>query len=629
MQSKLFARLGISLLVAFAATDLVSAAPRLAFAPQHGEPSQGPKPKKPTGGGYTGPGDSVPANPGGGNRPADGGPPAGDPSSDKPGAGRRPAAGALPPNAPQGPTSPFLPATIAGEASNDANWWMWWEFNKTEFLRPNRLQLKLGLRTGVETPRERDALVQAMLDQLRDALRVPLSNALTGNDAVERAEAVGAVGRMAGPTAVETLIAALGDPSLVVRDRAILALGAIATEPSFAALSRIAETGVVRDGGQISGNARPLAIAALAIGRRAGFDDRADRLVERVVRARPTGIGDRLAVSAMIYQTVAPCAVLEKLAFDLARDENVSMPVRCRALEAVARAGTDEAFALVETALRGPDLELRRSAAIALATTRHARASSIGVAALEHEVEPVARGFLALSLGRIGDGISREALIARIAGDAVDRPWAALGLGLLVRQSGDPVALGTLRKSASSERSVDARPAFWIALGLARDLGSVGMLAGEIASNSDPIRQHYAATALALIGDATAHDALAARVALEKKPLPYVTVSAALGLFGRSADVALLAANAKSLRQPDLQAVDSLGLAYLGALECVDPLSARLVAKDSSSIGRAGACAALGILLSRNEPLILAEGSRSSNYTVYEVWMDELVQSTL
>jgi HEAT repeat protein len=554
MQTKLGTRLGVWILVAIAATGFASATSPASTSNQHGGPSQGgkPKPGKGAGGSYSGPGDTLPGGGNAGGKAADT-VPTGQTPPDAPAGGRRPAAGALPPNAPQGPTSPFLPATVAGEASSDANWWMWWEFNKTEFLRPNRLQVKLGLRTGIETERERAELVQAMLDQLRGAVGGPLSRALASNDALERAEAVGAFGRMAGPTSVEALLAALGDPSVVVRDRAILALGAIATEPSFAALSRIAETGTVRDGVEISGNARPLAIAALAIGRRTGFDDRADRLVERVVRSWPAGIGDRLAVCAMIYQTVAPCAVLEKLAFDLARDDGVSMPVR----------------------------------------------------------------------------FAREALIARIAGDAVDRPWAALGLGLLVRANGDIDALVALRKAAAAERNLDGRPAFWIALGLARDVGSVGALAGEVASNSDPVRQHYAASALALIGDPTAHDALAARLALEKKPFPRVVLSAALGFFGRAADVASLAESAKALRQPDLQTVVSMGLAYVGAIEAVDPLSARLAAKDSGAIVRAGACAALGLLLSRNEPLILARASWSSNYTVYEVWMDELVQSTL
>jgi HEAT repeat protein len=579
--------------------------------------------------GYAGPGDSVPPSAGGAKGPGDTAPKAPG-LGDKPAVNGRPAMTPSPPNAPQGPTSPFLPAVQAAEASNDANWWMWWEFNKTEFLRPNRLQLKLGLTTGLETPAEREALIQTKLDLLRSGLRDGFQDELSADDAIERAEAVGAFGRMAGPTAVDALLRALEDPSLIVRQRAILALGAVANEPAFAALQRIAETGRAKDGGgDISGNAQPLAVAALAIGRRVGLDDRADRLVERVTRNRSAGLGDRIAVSAMIYQSVAPCAVLEKLAFELASDEKLSMPVRCRALEAVARVGTDEAFALVEKALTGPALELRRSAAISLALTRHARASAVGKAALEHENEPVTRGFIALSLGRLADPTAIATLIERVAGDSVDRPWTALGLGLAVRQTGDAAALAALRKAAINERNSDARPACWVALGLARDESSLPLLEAEISSTSDPIRTHYVATAYALIGTQAARDVLAARIAVEKKPMARVSLAFALGVLGRASDAAPIVEAASTLREPQLQALSAVSLGYLGALESVGPLTARLGAKSASTASRAGACAALGILLARYEPLVLAKASHSSNYTIYEAWMDELVQTTL
>ncbi|MCK6449111.1 MAG: hypothetical protein L6Q99_22170 [Planctomycetes bacterium] len=581
-----------------------------------------------SGGSYAGPGDTVPSGGVGKNAPADTAPPAGG-SPNKPAVNGRPAMTPAPAQAPQGPTSPFLPATQAAEASNDANWWMWWEFNKTEFIQPNRVVVRLGLTTGIETPAEREALLQARLDLLRGGLDETFRDELKAADAIERSDATAAVGRMAGKASVDVLLAALEDPSLIVRQRAILALGSIANEPAFEALQKLAETGRVKPGVDICGAAQPLAVAALAIGRRVGLDDRADRLVERVTRARSPGVGDRVAVAAMIYQTVAPCAALEKLAFELASDEKLSTPVRCRALEAVARVGTEEAFGLIEKLLVGQDLELRRSAAIALGLTKHSRASLVGYEALQRENEPVTRGFLMVSLGRIADTLARTTLIEALEADAIGRPWCALGLGLAVRATLDDKALAALRKAEALERNADFRMAYWIALGLARDHGSVERLLAAHATNSDPVRQHYAATGLALIGSPAAHEGLVARLAAEKKAHSRVSLAAMLCTFGDPADVARVGDVAAGLKEPGLQALLAFGLGHHGSLDAIGYLSKRIAAKDTNAMTRAGCSAALGILLTRHEPFVLAKASHSSNYTVYESWMDELVQSTL
>src|SRR5437867_2919898 len=81
-----------------------------------------------------------------------------------------------------------------------------------------------------------------------------------------------ALARIAGADAVEPLLRLLEDRSEEVRERAILALGASGSSRAVAPLLQIARDGTpVRDSkDKVSPYARPLAIVALALGRRAG-----------------------------------------------------------------------------------------------------------------------------------------------------------------------------------------------------------------------------------------------------------------------------------------------------------------------------------------------------------------------
>src|SRR5258706_705671 len=221
---------------------------------------------RPARGGNQGPGDTVPsgpaqpANPGGASsgKPQN---PTGSGPHGGPGTGPGPGQGGLAPT--NMPTTPALTMT------SDDSWYLWWEFNKAEFLRPNRLDLLSAPASGD------DALgaLQRFADSMRLALGPALLEALHDGDPNLRAVAAVAYGRTAGAAAIPRLVEMLGDAHVDVRHGALLGLGATGAGEAAALLLSIAKDGT-RDGlgrERISPTAEAHAFVALAIGRKRGF----------------------------------------------------------------------------------------------------------------------------------------------------------------------------------------------------------------------------------------------------------------------------------------------------------------------------------------------------------------------
>ncbi len=576
-----------------------------------------PAKKKPT---YNGPGDTTPH--GGSGAPVSGG--SGEPT--KPPGTPAPVG----PTIPNAPNSPFSPATFAAEAASDATWMAWWEYNKLAYLHASPFSIKLGLRTGVESPREKQSMVEQQLDTMRAAYFATLVHGLDHGEAQVRGDAAVALGRMNGKDAVPVLTKCLADPSASVRNRALLALGATGSEDAYEVLSRVAETGTLRDGQSVSVQARPMAILGLAIGRRSGFDDRADREVGRIVRGRGKGDGDRIALAGLMYESIASCAELDKLALEIAQDKSVSTGVRCRAIEDLTASPTDDVLSKMQHWLSGSELELRRSAAIALGAFKHPLVLPPLMTAYELEIEPVTRGFLLISIGEQGGDTARDFLLRALSkGDSNARPWAALGLGVLAHGGDDDVVRDALRAAFAAEKNHDNAPAYWIALGLARDLRAVDPLSEAFLHVSDPWQRSYIATSLALIGDDRARAALLARSNVETSPVVRVAIAQSLGYLGKPKDAPILLDTLKSLREPDLEALLAVGLGFHGTSEALTGLSTLLADPATTAPARAASFDGLGILLGRHAPFELSLASRNSNYTVYEDWLDEVFGVTL
>lgn len=525
-------------------------------------------------------------------------------------------------------TRPTTTVTTGASEEQDLNqWWMWWEYNKLMYLRPNRLEASF-VATGVDA----ETLFREQLASMRSA-RVPwLIEMLEKGDARLRGTTAVTLGRIGGDDAVAPLKPFLKDPSLDVRHRAILSLGVTGSKDAQSMLLTIARTGKATEtcSEKISSRASSIAIVALGLGRRAGLGAEVDAEIVEVVNTAGASERDDVAMAAMIYRTLAPGAPLSTLALELATSRSESTRVRCRAIESLRNVSDPSVLSKLQDLASGPRLELRRSAALALGGAKTTLALPALMTAFETEAEPLTRGFLLIAIGEQGGPKAREFLLKNLSkGEKGMRCWAALALGIASRNETDAEVQFALRNATALEKNRDALGAYWIASGLARDEIATPAIRTALVDAANPRMRMYAATALALIGTGAAHSALLERLDAERSPMVRVTVGQSLGYLGRPADAGAILDMIGDIRETSLQGLAAVSIGYHGSSEALRGLSEFARVDDGASVRRAAAIDGLGMLLSRIEPLAFAEVSRGSNYTVSPDWMLDLYQVTL
>jgi len=139
----------------------------------------------------------------------------------------------------------------------------------------------------------------------------------------------------------------------------------------------------------------------------------------------------------------------------------------------------------------------------------------------------------------------------------------------------------------------------------------------------------YAATALALVGGETASVALRQRRSADASPLVQVAIAQALGYIGERADAPLLLDTLAHLREPIFQSLAAVAAAFHGSSDALHGLSELARIDSGSGVRRAAAIDGLGMLLGRRQPLELSQISRSSNFTLFGDFEDDLFQVTL
>lgn len=583
------------------------------------------------GGGAHGKGPSSVPGGGGGGGGSGGGAPAGA-GSTQPAPTRTPSspmAPGVPPFVPAGiATMPWIPTPLNLTTESDDGWVLWWEYNKMEFLRPHRLGMWGFPSTGADDESD----LAARMNSARAGLEPALLRALADPDLRIRSSATIAVSRVAGDDSVEPLLKLLEDPSAQVRERAILALGASGSRHAVRPLLALAAYGALVEGGKerVSPYASPLAIVALALGRRSGLAPGVDSTLASIVRTHTAPDRDAVVAAALIYQCLVPGPDFARLALEAADDATLPPAVRCRAVESLAHSSDSSVPEKLEKLLVGNRLDLRRSAALALATVPDPSVSPALERAFAAEADPLARGFILISIGRQGGEKAREFLL-RVGreGESVMRKWAALGLGVLARSEMRNDIGGAIRELAVREKSHESVPAYWIAEGLARDAASLEGITAGLTGAVDPTQRMYAATALALLAGEGAEKALRDRIDAEDSALVRAAIASALGYLGRPEDAHALAAAMQTLRDPDLQGLTATALSFHGSIEAFQVLCEITNQKSGAAVRRAAAIEGLGMMLAPSEPLLLAEVSRAANYTVFPEWVKGLFQLTL
>ncbi len=581
---------------------------------------------RPSPGGNQGPGDTAPASPAQPSGPrggASGGKPDNPPGSTPrtgPGTGPGPGQSGLAPT--NMPTTPALTMT------SDDSWYLWWEFNKAEFLRPNRLDLLSAPASGDDAL----AALQRFADSMRLALGPALLEALHDGDPNLRAVAAVAYGRTAGAAAIPRLVEMLSDAHVDVRHAALLGLGATGADEAAALLLTIARDGT-RDGlgrERVSPTAEAHAFIALAIGRKRGFPAFVDTQLAVRVSGRARSEREAIGCAAMLYQRLAPCPEFEALALQLAQDESEPPIVRCRAIEALGKSDSARILPRLQALLTGPRLDLRRSAAMALGELPDPEALAPLLAAYEQESESLTRGFILTAIGRRGGERAREFLLHALTSNPKSlRCWSALALGILGRKGADPEIAQALREACEHESNPQNRSAYWLASGLVRDEQALPMLCKGLAEASDPRNRMYAATALALLGGDEAHRVLRQDLVLDGSPLVRASIAQSLGCLGRGEDVDAIAETLDSLHEPELQAMAATALGFHASYDALRKLGAIVGRKDGTSLRRAAAIEGFGMALGRAAPLALMDVARDSNYTIFNEWGFGLYRTTL
>lgn len=581
----------------------------------------------PSGGSFSGPGDTAP----GAGRPSSGGAGAGRGGGKSPGtspgatgaaAGNGPGAGS------NGLAPTNMPTTPSLTMTSDDSWYLWWEYNKAEFLRPNRLELFSAPISGDDAL----AAMQRFADALRTTLGAAMLDAMQDGDPHLRAAAAIAYGRTNGAAAIPKLCELLADAHIDVRHGAILGLGATGVDSAAELLYSIAKYGSIEGAAHepVSATAAAHAIVALGIGRRFGFPSTIDTRLAVRVGERTKSERESIGCAAMLYQRLAPCPEFETLAFQMADDEAEPPIVRCRAIEALGGSHSTRALTRLLPILAGSRLDARRSAALALGELADPAALSALCQAYEQESESLTRGFILTAIGRRGGDRARELLLRALQVNPKGmHPWSAIALGILGRRSADPELARSLREALEKESNQQSRGAYWIAIGLVGDPATLPLLAKALADAAEPRSRMYAASALALLGGEEPHRVLRARLSSETSPLVRAALSQALGCLGRSEDLETMSAALETVNDPELQAMCAGALGFHASYDALRRLGAIVLRKEGSSARRAAALEGLGLVLGRHAPLCLMDLARSSNYTLFDDWVNGLYRTTL
>lgn len=621
-------------------------------------PPPGLPPKAPDGGlRNPGPGDTVP--PGGPKTPGPSRP--ASPSSPGPTApGRSPTT-----PAPSGPPGPMTggaagpgragpaagPRTPGGAALeiDYTRWVHWWEYNRDRYLRLRDAAGPLGIASGSdemflgaallpEAPRER----RATKDDIEGHILPRLDQVLATSDhrEVQTATLIALAKCSRGrddALLVHHARRLLQDHDQEVRETAALSLGVARSRSSIALLE-----GLLRDDregrravGRSEVDERMRAFAAYALGLIAEKSEAKTKL--RVLATLQNALEDPLTTSREIKVALVTAMRIadvrklgdatEKLALwrsldsleryyraELGRGEQwlqAHVPTTIAALVGNTANDDRERFVavFVEDLAGGKKRAeaIQQSAALALATMAtpgDSRTIAALIAAGKAANDPQTRFFSILALGQIGGATCRDELLRiLVAGRMLERPWAAVALGVLEherRRQGeapDETVGRELVKIVEEEKNPDLLGAAVTALGLSGYRPASERLLALLATERqrDEIVTHVC-IALALSGETRAVEPLREVLATSvRRPELFRSAAIALGKLGDPRTHGLLVG---ALAQADTSAVRLSALAqalgFLGDRRAIDALLAVVTNPKVTAYSRAFAIAALG-----------------------------------
>ncbi len=580
---------------------------------QRPQPPQTPRPTQPSKkaaapGAYKGP------------QTGNGAPPATQPSSN-------PNTGAPASATPTAATTPRTGGMVVD--AEPENWLQWWQMNYSEFLQPNRLGHLPQLTTSeyLGTPISVDRLEKERKKAL--PLLLPF---LDDEDIAVRQAATLAVGKIGGDEAVSELREMLGDESVDVRDAAVLGLGASGSEKALPILIGIAKTGNHPDFPKenISPSARSFAIAALGIAKKRGLKPDCDQELLSLFENMKADEQEEIGTAVYLYSCLAPSENLRGVATKTMEDRKSFTAMRCKATESLSWEGGSQYLKKLLNSLSDPQVEIRRSAAISLGTFPEASVIKALQAVLEDEKDEITRGFALISLGRVGGTECKKTLVQSLSSKShAMRPWAALGIGIAARNSGDADLCKALRKGFEEENNHSLRGAYLLACGIAKDRNAIEILEKALKREKDFWMRSHASLALAMLQMPESGAALRERILEEKSSALRGTMALALGYLGERQDAALIAEEMKNLKDPAAQGLFALALAYHGTEESLKALQGVVEDPKAETTALTSAIQGLGVLLGGEPMLSLSFAARQSNFSIFPTWVLDLLEFTV
>ncbi len=510
---------------------------------------------------------------------------------------------------------------IVVETGAPESWLGWWNYNQTQYLKPNRL-MSSGLTTGeLGDDLSPEQLAQDERQKLVPALLAGVQN----SDAVIRAACAISVGRLGGKEALGVLRQASTDSNLLVRRAALLGLGlSSAQEAVPLLLHQLKDTKALGDA------ERALIMTSLGAGRRSGMNERIDSVIASLYADLTDNEKKELSYPRLAYEWIGSTNPDHLLASEISRDEKESAIARARAVENLAGSTDPKLLSVLIHHLGSAKLDLRRSAALALGKFQSPMALAPMQTAFEMEKDILTKGFLAIAIGQQG-GVQAKGFLLNVLKKENSnlRPWIVLSLGSMARRVQDPEIQKELAIAYREERNQENRGAVLLALGLSRSVEAFPLLKESLLESGSGNTRSLAGFGLSLLGDESSHELLRNAIPQEKCLPTRAVLAQALAFFGSPADFSLLAATVTEMNAPTAQADAAKALAFHGSVDSVQELTRIFRDEKQSAIMRAAAADALGLILSPFESYPLAKLYQQSNFTVFPLWLTELLQFSI
>lgn len=526
------------------------------------------------------------------------------------------------PNTP--PTGPAL-----------SHWLYWWTLNRERILDLRGLQSRrLSARTKATTPHyfgdgDEGNVRRAGLDAARQEIFLALLEAAGDGNADVATGAIVALGKAGDPGAIPVLVKIAQNMRAdeTARESAVLALGMIGN-PGPGTRAFLEE--VARDG---SRRRRTRAFAALAL----GFLGDLGAIPALHTRWHAKEASNEVPAAALIGMgLLRDPIVVPDLATALAGRADLRERddiLRAHAAAALGMVRSRVAVPALLLALRDRETEVRRQAALSLGAIGKPGDEEILRAlaiVLGNDPDAQVRGFAAVSLGEIGSPIIGDALLyAFRKGNSVVVPYAALALGLLARNSGEPVfaekLVPFLRRQFVEQGSTDLRGALAIALGIAGDRDSIRPLRIILSRSGDPDLRGHAAMALGLIGaDEAASDM---RTILKDRGNPDLQreIALALGLLGDRQAASILVEILKTASSEFTRGSAAVALGRLADYDTALALRDILADRTLPDTTRAFTAVALGLVMDQHDVPLLSRLGEHFNHRMLSSALAEVL----